>query len=249
MLSMKKPSVSLPLTILIVGAAAVVVWSHLELGRKTSVQATEGKAWLPSYETVRLCSLGYDRFLADLFWLAFVQYAGDPEVTKIGKFDQAYQYADLVTQLDPQFSQPYWFGCWAIGFWQKRPDLADKILQRGISFNPGEWYMPYMAGINQYVFAKKPQAAAKYYAKAASLPGAPSFLARQAKILESGFPDQFEHVRMMTDLYESTTDHNLKEQVRQGLASFWSRVLKNPPTEEYRSRAKAALKKLGIEVE
>lgn len=263
--SMKRLPASLPLAFLIVGAMVVVVWSHLDLDKHTKKANTTEKFWLPSYETVQLVSLGYDRFLADLFWLAFVQYAGDPVVSQelppppLVPFRYAYQFADLVTRLDPQFSQPYWFGCWTIGYSQYRPDLADKILQRGIMHNPKEWYMYYMAGINQYLFARNGKGAATYYHQAAMLPGAPDFLERQAEILRSGVPDQFNRLRTMEDLMQHTTDQNLKDTIKGQLIGFWNTHYKRSTPKDPLHQIAAnklkvlatpdELKELGIEVE
>ncbi len=204
--------------------------------------------WLPAPCAVRMLSLGFDRLLADLFWLGFVQYSGDQEVIFQGKFPLGYQYTNLITQIDPHFIKPYWFGCFTIGYWQKRPDLADQILQRGIAENPTNWTLPFMAGVNQYLFAHNDRQAAAYYRQAARLPEAPDYLERHATILEADIPARVKEIRTWRSLYLSTSDPNVKASAREKLVQLWSRVYKEAPTEQIRRHAVQELQGLGVEV-
>lgn len=205
-------------------------------------------SWLPSLTCLRLFSLGFDRLLADILWLGFVQYSGDTQVIYQGKFPLGYQYTDLITELDPHFIKPYWFGCFTIGYWQKRPDLADRILRRGIAQNPGVWTVPFMAGVNQYLFAHNDRKAAEYYRQAARLPGAPDYLNRHADILEANIPAQVKEVRTWKSLFLSANDPGVKEAARAKLVQLWSKIYTEAPTGEIRAHAVSELSKLGVRV-
>jgi hypothetical protein len=230
-------------------AAGSMLGLHVALDKSIPADVIDNsKQTLPSPESVRLCSLGYDRFLSDLYWLGFIQYLG--EMRPKGKgFVSAYNYVDLITELDPYFVKAYWFGCWAIGDWQQRPDLADKIMQRGMSYNPRDWFLPFIAGVNQNIFGHDYRKAAAYYRRAAKLPGAPDYLEHQAMILDSPIPEIVKQWQTLNRLYEQTTDDDLKQSVRSQLVGVLLRMYREAPTQTIRDSAAARLHNFGVEVQ
>ncbi len=127
--------------------------------------------------------MGYDQVLADCYWLSFIQYIGDSEGRSYDRYALAEQYIDLITELDPKLVQAYWFAAFVIGSDANQPQVAARIIDRGIQSNPNNWTLPFIAGINQYLYAHDDVAAAKYYKMAARFPDAPKWLSRQAEIL------------------------------------------------------------------
>lgn len=236
-------------TLCICAAAAIVmVMLHQRLDRIVQENPRDGsQVSLPDTQTVELLSLGYDRFIADLLWLGFIQYCGENRPRGAG-YARAYDYVNLITELDPHFKEAYWFGCWAVGFWQQRPDLAEKIIQRGIQNYPEDWYMPFIAGINQYLYAKDYRAAAKYYRQAAKLPHAPDYLERQAMILESPIPEIAKRVQTLNQLYHNAKDPNLKESAYTQLVALLYDIYKKAPTEQIRTSARQRLEALDVNV-
>lgn len=228
-------------------ALASAVGLHIAIDRAIPPEVVDNsRSTLPSEQSVKLCSLGYDRFLADMYWLALVQYLGEDRARGKG-FVSTYNYVDLITGLDPYFDKAYWFGCWAIGYWQKRPDLADKIIRRGISYNPTDWNLPFFAGVNANIFWHKPKLAGDYYRKAAALPGAPEYLSRQAEILESNIPELVKEWQATAAVYENTKDEQLKEAMKPQIASILARMYREAPTQEIRDSALMRLRKLGYD--
>lgn len=225
---------------------AIVVLLHVAVDRRVKL-AESATVNVPAYSTLHLCSLGYDRFLSDIYYLAFVQYTGDGELMFADKYAHAYSYVDLITRLDPHFQQPYWFGCWVIGSTQKRPDLADKIMQRGIEFNPNSYYMPFLAGINQFLYAHNYQKAAAYYHQSAQLPGAPPYVARQALILASPIPEQEKRMRTLRQLYATAKDDNLKESARKELIGVLKDMYRSSPVATVKASVKGMLLELGVD--
>jgi len=199
-------------------------------------------------EIVRLLCVGNEQLAADIYWLRFVQYIGDSEARKDDKYSSANEYLNLVTSLDPSFVQAYWFSTFVLGGDLKRPDLAQKLIERGIQANQNNWYLPFIAGINQYLFAHNETEAAKYYRMAAKFPNAPPWLTRQAEILEAKIPSLVKEVNTWDTIYRNSDDHLVKERAKERLAATWMRVFKLSPTEEIRQRARKALIELGIEV-
>jgi tetratricopeptide (TPR) repeat protein len=214
-------------------SAVAMVASHMRLDKLVGPHEEQRRAAIaiPGSTVVRLVDGGFDKLVADLYWLEFVQYCGVNN--ERGKsYARSYDFVKLITDLDPRFIKPYWFGCWAIGYWQKAPDKADEILKTAIDRNPNVWELPYLAGINAYIFAKNAQAAARYYRLAAKDPGAdPVFLNRQADTLASDMPELFKKRRTIQGLYERTKDINLKGSLYRELMGLLDVIEQQAPNE------------------
>jgi len=223
---------------------------HISLikAQKADRRATFERRVIPSAQSLKLLSLGYDQLIADLFWLGFVQYVGNSEQRQLDRYGLAFDYLDIVTTLDPKFTRPYWFAAFIVGSEMGRPDLSQSLIERGLQTDQESWYLPFIAGINQYLFAQKEMEAAKYYRKAAKFPDAPPWLMRQAEILEAKIPSLVKEVNTWDTIYRTSTDPLVKERAEQKLAATWMRVFKLSPSEEIRKRARKALSELGVEV-
>jgi len=231
---------------------ALIHFCHSQTVRLETEMRSQGAGetvLVPNARVLKLCSLGYDQLVADCWWLAFIQYYGDNRARLQDKYKYAYDYLDLITQLDPKFTQPYWFTAFAVGAEMKRPDLAAQILERGLEANQDNWYLPFIAGINKYLFAHDDVAAAKYYRRAARYPDAPAWLERQAASLETRVPSIIKEANTWSIIYTSTKDRLVKAHARQQLIGFWTVVLERSPNEKDRARARAELKWLGPDVE
>lgn len=200
----------------------------------------------PSAVALKMLSLGFDQLLADFYWLCFVQYMGDTEARKIDHYADAEKYADIVASLDPKFLKVYYFSAFIIGSEQHRPDLAAEIIDRGIAANQDNWYLPFIAGINQYLYAHDEVRAAKYYRMAAKFPDAPKWLGRQAEILEAKIPSLIKETNVWDSIYRSSSDSVVRERARAKLATLWLTVYKTSPSPEIRKRALQQLHELGI---
>lgn len=224
-------------------------WLHFIADKRVHQHHVDSnEVFVPSYRSVKLCSMGYDRFLADMYWLGFVQYAGEIDPRRGAAHGKAYQWVDLITQLDPYFGKPYWFGCWMIGYWQKRPDLAEKILKRAIVTMPTIWEWPFLAGVNAYIFGHEPHRAAEYYRQADKLGGGPSYLARHAKILDSSVPDHVKRIHTLYALIDEAKDSTAREAYRKEAVAVLTELYKTAPTAQIRDSAKVQLRGLGEDV-
>lgn len=220
----------------------------LALQSKRVASTAGSAAVIPSGALLRHMTLGYDQLLADCWWLAFIQYYGDNKARDKDHCRLAYSYLDLITQLDPKFTQPYWFAAFAVGSENRHPDLSARLIERGVRANQDDWYLPFIAGINQYLFAHNEPAAAKYYRMAAKFPNAPSWLGRQADILEARMPSLLKQINTWASIYNSSRDALVKNQAARQLTDLWMTVYRTVPGEGARKRAVAELKKLGVEV-
>ena len=193
---------------------------------------------VPPPNLAKALSLGFDRVLADYYWLIFTQYYGDSRVGA-DKFHYAPAYLNLILTLDPHFKRAYWFAAFVLAgdmasqskhehnfaTMKKNLSQAKDILDEGIKANPQDWTIPWIAGFSQYLFAKDYKLAGYYYKMGSKKPGAPDWLGRFASIMESGAAkDIFQDAKTWAITYSESKDSSVKEHARGELQRIWSRL-------------------------
>jgi hypothetical protein len=164
--------------ILVVVCAAAVIGFQATRPRTASSSPT---VFVPSPKFFKDVSPGFGTFVSDLYWLTTVQYYGE-HVNGDGRLDSLPEMLDLVTGLSPHFSKPYLFGAFAL-LDAGKAQQAYQLLVRGARENPDDWQLASTVGIFIYSFAKngdKAALAARWYEKAARIPGHPEYVDRLA---------------------------------------------------------------------
>jgi hypothetical protein len=156
-----------------------------------SLNVTSGRA-------LRYLTAGYTALGADLYWIRAIQYYGGSRLGSTGGADPPaaqtasagakaqpdykllYPLLDLTTSLDPLFNIAYRFGAIFLAAAPPggagRPDLAIKLLEKGLAARPDKWEYMQDIGFVHYWWTHDFQAAAGWFAKAGEVPGAPWFL-------------------------------------------------------------------------
>lgn len=83
--------------------------------------------FVPKANNLRPVIIGFDNFVADLYWLRAVQFAGSN--AKRADFDSLYEYLDLVTDLDQNFLYPFHFGALLLPL-SNQVDQAINLLEK-----------------------------------------------------------------------------------------------------------------------
>jgi tetratricopeptide (TPR) repeat protein len=171
---------------------ASVGWLQGELDRRqdrTAVQI-EGLAQLPKGEYLKPALLGYHHLGADILWLRLVQVVGKRRNSE-DEYEWMYHALDVITTLDPQYAYPYYAGGVILGDQANRPDLSNRLLEKGLDANPDVWNIPFLLGYNYYFLLGDPAKGAEYIMQAARLPDGPSYLPGLATRMaaEAGNPD------------------------------------------------------------
>jgi hypothetical protein len=222
-------------------------YCHAEAAKLIGQRIQPREMWLiPRPDWLRLISLGFDDLAADLLWLQLVQYAGDSAARAKDNGCLTEDMVESILAADPHFIQAYWFAAFLIGGDQNQPAVADRILRKGIEVNSNNWYLPFIAGLNEYLYAHDEQAAAHYYRMAARFPQAPNWLERQAKILEARIPSEVKNANVWQTVYDSATSAEVKQRARDNLRRIWIRIWKVAPTKSIRERAAQKLNELGF---
>ncbi len=230
---------------------AFIPYAHKEIGERTShfEESNVTKLSVPDVRTVRLVSLGFDQLLADFYWLKFVGYIGDSPARRLDGCSLARPYLELITALDPYFLEPYWFAAFTIGGDMQKPAEAAQLIEWGLQNNQDNWYLPFIAGLNQFLFAKNEVTAAKFYRMAARFPDAPSWLLRQADILETETPRQIKTANSWLQIYDSAQEPSIKEKAKLECIRLYVRIYKTAPNEKFKQNAKSVLSYLGVDID
>ena len=134
-------------------------------------------------------SLSYKSVVADAYWMRALQHFGRGHLNKDepNRFQQLYPLLDLTTSLDPKFTVAYRFG--AIFLSEPlpdgagRPDLAVKLLQKGIAADPKKWEYFHDVGFVYYWHLHDYKSAAEWFQKGGAMPGSPWWLRTYAAIM------------------------------------------------------------------
>lgn len=167
---------------------------------------------VPSGQYMKVAVLGYNNVIADLYYLKAHQYVGTQEVRK-ADFPQLYPIIDLVTDLDPKFLSPHFFGGLALSLTGMHVDESILILKKAYKMDPNVWQTGFYLGFNYWYYLQEYDRAVEYTSKAASQPGAPSFLSALAANLyaESKRPDMA--IDFLKNLKETTKDEDAKKDI------------------------------------
>lgn len=191
---------------------------------------------VPSAKSLKTVSLGFEQLLADYYWLKLISYVGDIGLQRRDRLAKAEQIIELVTEIDPHFVSAYWFAAFIIGGDMRNPKRAGEILDWGIQKNSDNWYLPFIAGVNQYLYAGNETEAAKYYKIASKYPGAPAWLRRQAQILDTNSPRLIKQAISWLNILRSANSDAIKEHARKQCRWLWVKVYKTAPNDAYRER-------------
>jgi hypothetical protein len=188
-------------------AAAVQVQALRE--RRYPPRAGEDDALaVTSPAAIRRFAGAYAAIGADVYWVRAIQYYGgikrrlapggpgpldapEPAVPvptestgTTGAYGQLYPMLDVTTSLDPRFNIAYRFGAVFLAepypAGAGRPDLAVKLLEKGLRERPDKWEYMQDIGFVHYWYRHDFRAAATWFDKAGQVPGAPWWLKSMA---------------------------------------------------------------------
>jgi|CXWL01.1.fsa_nt_gi hypothetical protein len=169
-----------------------VGWLQGELDRRqdNTVVQIESLAQLPKGQYLKPALLGYHHVGADLLWLRLLQVVGKKR-NSVDEYEWMYHALDVVTTLDSQYTYAYYVGGNILGDLANRPDLSNRLLEKGAEANPEVWYIPFLLGYNYYFLLGDPAKGAEHIIRAASLPDGPSYLPGLATRMaaEAGNPE------------------------------------------------------------
>jgi tetratricopeptide (TPR) repeat protein len=193
------------LRLLLAGALALAVAATLNLWLAARIQSRPYDVeHVPHGSAARLASLGHRGFVSDLYWLAAVQYIGEPKADQRG-WGKLFPLVDLVTDLDPRHGYAYQTAGIVLSA-AGRIEESNKILQKGIDEGPPYWTFPYYLSFNHWFYLGDYPTGARWAEIAAKTPGASRNISHLAVSLasKSGTPEQA--IAMIQELRATVQD-------------------------------------------
>jgi tetratricopeptide (TPR) repeat protein len=148
-----------------------------EFGAANRGTATAPLLYLPSGRYLRVAALGFDDLLADVLYLWSIQYYSNYAIADRYTYLE-HIYKDVVTELDPRYLDPYLIGSMIMNAEARQPEMALRLLDKGIEKNPDQWILPFEAGFLCYQTLKDYPRAGRYFDVTLAVPGAPPIVQR-----------------------------------------------------------------------
>jgi len=174
--------------------------------------------YYPSGVWARQAALGYETAAADLAWLRGIQYYGEHRLSD-QRYDMIGHVMNIVTDLDPRFTQPYVFGAFVLSQELNQPQRGLELLEKGMRANPENWKLAFETGFLHYVSTHDHAAAARYFARASSLPGHPDYTERFAAFAAQRAGDRAMAV-LLWKRVEATGNKYMREVARRELRNL-----------------------------
>lgn len=175
---------------------------------------------LPRKEVLQVAGRGYLPLVVDYLWIQLIQATG--RARKAEEYRDVYPYADLITDLDPQFDVVYRFAGSTLPTnlgretWVNTEE-STRIIRKGLPLFPDDLRLNILLAYNLSTFHKQYREAAQVLEKASRLPDAPAYLPALATRLyaQSGAVDS--GLELARSLAESAEDEETR-------AAFMQRV-------------------------
>jgi len=208
----------------LVGCLALSVVTLRAVDRIRSEATLEEVLYIPSANTLKRMSLGYNGLMADLYWTRAVQYFGGKHKERSRQYQLLKPLLEITTTLDPHMTVAYEFG--SIFLSQNPPEgagdpqAAAELVQKGIQENPSQWRLYYSLGFIEWQQLHNPKAASEAFLKGSEIPGAMIWMKVMAARLaqDADNPDTARY--LWTNIYDNTQDKMLKQNALKHLAAI-----------------------------
>ena len=137
---------------------------------------------MTSGDVLRRAALSFESLLADVYWIRAIQHYGRTRLAagEGRDYGRLYPLLDATTTLDPRFDAAYRYGAVFLAEpppgGPGRPDLAVSLLRKGMANAPERWQYVQDIGFVHYWWRHDFGEAARWFARAAEMQGAPWWL-------------------------------------------------------------------------
>ena len=200
---------------LLVAAIATTGAVHSQFDTTSRVRS--GQLRVPSPDTARLWSLGFDAAVADYYWLRAIGIVG----VETGAVEQHGEVIadliDVVTEVDPWVDHPYRFAAVWLTRDREMVERGNRLLERGISYHPLDWRNRYHLAFNHFFYLDEQLRAADVLEGTIGLEGAPDYLAPLVARLRSKQGGLQVAAAFLVQMVESTEDEYKKAEYLKAL--------------------------------
>jgi len=185
-------------------AAAGIASSGVAATRRTDERISP-LLYLPSGRYLKAASLGFDPLLADVLYIWSIQYYSNYRIKDRYQYIE-HIYRDVITELDPHYIDPYLIGSLIMTAEARQPEMALRLLGKGIEANPGDWILPFEAGFLCYNDLKDYTRAAHYFEIAMRSPDVHPVVRRFHAEMYKRAGDPRTSLQEWASIWESTDD-------------------------------------------
>jgi len=188
---------------------AVVVHYRIALRHRDPGSSFSQMLYLPSGKYLRPATFGYHLLVADFVYLWSIQYYGDPGFHP--RMEYLQHTYDLITELDPNFIDAYQTGALFMFYEGRNPQAGLRLLDTGLQRNPSKWILPADAGFYCMMNLRNRDLSARYFEKAAAIPGAPSLAKRMAAGMHFRMGDKRLAYQLWEEVYRTVEDPSIRQ--------------------------------------
>ncbi|HVZ21530.1 MAG TPA: hypothetical protein VG871_10735 [Vicinamibacterales bacterium] len=220
---------------LVLALGALSAWLQAARDDLALPTSPEEELYLTQRATGRL-AFTHRALAADLYWIRAIQYFGGRTRTAQERyadalapppaldarppvsFDLLYPLLDITTTLDPRFNIAYRFGAVFLAepypHGPGRPDLAIKLLQKGLETSPTKWEYWEDIGFVYYWDVHDYLKASQAFERAADLPGGPWWMRSMAATMLVKGGDRNTSRLLWNQIYETANNEYARNAAR-----------------------------------
>jgi hypothetical protein len=188
----------------------------------------------------KMLTLEFKSVAADILFARASQYFGGKIATRtsVDNNDMRWLYQNLlvITDLDPCFEDPYYFGnalfTWEVGMFAE----ANSLLKKGAEARSWDWQLPFYLGFNKFYFLHEYKEAADYLLVASRRPGAYEFLPTLAARLYNREGGTETAIVFLKVFIENTRDERIRKNYEIRLDAFKKILYLERAVTRYRSK-------------
>jgi len=211
----QNPIALLLLLVLPLGFAGIWRLQHDIDAQRVSLSEERDDVLLRSGKLMKVMSLEYAPLLADIYWTRVVQYYGNKHARGQANLELLWPLLDITTTLDPNLLISYRFGAMFLSqappAGAGRPDLAVKLIERGIQTNPDYWRLYEDLGFIYYFDLKDYKKASDAFLEGSKRPNAQLWMKVMAAKVAAEGESLETSVFLWKDIYNSTSDPIVKK--------------------------------------
>jgi hypothetical protein len=180
--------------------------------------------YLPSGQTVRRLSLGYEGLLADIYWTRVVQYFGRKRLSHAMRFELLGPLLRITTDLDPQLLVAYRFG--SVFLAEKPPggagdpEEALQLIRRGIVANPDYWRLWQDLGFIYYWDLHDYARASRAFLAGSHRPGSFVWMEAMAATVAAQGGESRTSQLLWSEIYRSADEDQIRQSALEHLAAL-----------------------------
>lgn len=174
--------------VLLTAVVGLQAWREQQPELQLQAAVSSNLLYVQSPEFMRRAALSYESLLADVYWIRAVQHYGRTKLSadEAKQYDLLFPLLDITTSLDPYFNIAYHFGALFLAesypAGPERPDLAIRLLEKGLKTQPDRWQFAQDIGFIHYWWRRDYPTAAEWFRRGSEMPDGPNWLGGLAAV-------------------------------------------------------------------